>query len=541
VAPAVPTSVIVLIAAGSIASATSTTRTLDADSTAGTSTPDALVGRRDPARRRGDRADEPARRRSPALAGPWPPDDAVGASVQHPLRSGAMPDPSPLHGLDPSTERMAQQIFEYVLDRIRMSPPPLDGPRPAAELRAATGQMFTRDGLGYERAFELFADVLAPACISSDHPRYLAFVPTAPSEAATLFDLVVSASSIYGDWWLEGAGAIHAENETLRWLAGLADFPDGAGGAFVSGGTSGNLAALTTARETWRRRHGRDRPVAIACAPSAHSSIRLAAMVIDVPVVEVDGDQRGRLTEAGLRAAAQHADVDIMAIAATGGATNTGIVDDLAGAARVANELGAWLHVDAAYGGAALVSSVGRPLFDGIEHADSFVVDPHKWLFAPFDCAAILYREPALAGAALTQHADYLETLDATAEWNPADFAVHMTRRVRGLPLWFSLTAHGVAAYDAAVTRGIELAREAAAMIVAADHLELVIEPELSVVLFRRRGWTPDEYQRWSDRALADGLALVVPTVHDGETMFRFCFVNPVTTTDDIAMILAAM
>jgi glutamate/tyrosine decarboxylase-like PLP-dependent enzyme len=453
-----------------------------------------------------------------------------------------MPEPSPLHGLDPPTERMAEQIFQYVLERIRMSPPPLDGPRPAAELRATTGEMITAAGLGYERAFELFSEVLAPACISSDHPRYLAFVPTAPSEAATLFDLVVSASSIYGDWWIEGAGAIYAENETLRWLAARAGLPESAGGAFVSGGTLGNLAALTTARETWRREHGRERPIAIACAPSAHSSIRLAAMVIDVPIIEVDADDRGRLTEAGLRAAIdRRPDIDVIAIVATGGATNTGIVDDLAGAARVAADTGAWFHVDAAYGGAALLSTVGRPLFAGIERADSFVVDPHKWLFAPFDCAAIVYREPGLAGAALTQHAEYLETLDATGEWNPSDFAVHMTRRVRGLPLWFSLTAHGSDAYDRAVTRGIELAGQAAEMIRVADHLELVFEPELSVVLFRRVGWDADEYQRWSDRALADGLALVVPTVHSGETMFRLCFVNPTTTSDDITTILTAM
>ncbi|HEY5664630.1 MAG TPA: pyridoxal-dependent decarboxylase [Ilumatobacter sp.] len=450
----------------------------------------------------------------------------------------------PLHGFDPATELMAHRVFEYVLDRIRMSPPPLDGPLSAAELRAMTGEMITESGLGYDRAFALFRDVLAPACISSDHPRYLAFVPTAPSEAATLFDLVVSASSIYGDWWLEGAGAIHAENETLRWMGRLAGYPDGAGGAFVSGGTLGNLAALTTARETWRREHGRDRPVAIACAPSAHSSIRLAAMVIDVPIVTVEPDERGRLTEAALRSAVAtaHADgVDIMAVVATGGATNTGVVDDLAGAGRVAGELGAWYHVDAAYGGAALLSSVGRSLFDGIEHSDSFVVDPHKWLFAPFDCCALVYRNPALAGAALTQRAEYLETLDATGEWNPSDFAIHMTRRVRGLPLWFSLVAHGVAAYDRAVSRGIALAREAAALIREAPHVELVMEPELSVVLFRRVGWQPDDYQAWSDRALADGLALVVPTVHRGETMFRFCFVNPTTTTDDIEMILAAL
>jgi L-2,4-diaminobutyrate decarboxylase len=451
---------------------------------------------------------------------------------------------SDLHNFDGPTELTAHRIFEYVMDRIRMSPPPLDGPRSVEELREATGEMITAKGLGYEKAFRLFRNVLAPACISSDHPRYLAFVPTAPSEASTLFDLVVSASSIYGDWWLEGAGAIHAENETLRWLSDLAGFPDGAGGVFVSGGTSGNLAALTVARETWRRKHGRRRPAGIACAPSAHSSIRLAAMVIDAPIIRVEPDEKGRLTEAALRVALEQAEadgLDIMAVIATGGATNTGVVDDLAGAARVAHEIGAWLHVDAAYGGAALASTKGRPYLAGIEHADSFVVDPHKWLFAPFDCAALLYREPGLAGAALTQHAEYLDTLDVDREWNPSDFAIHMTRRVRGLPLWFSLASHGSEAYDRSVSRGLELARTAAEMVHAADHLEMVMEPELSVVLFRRLGWTPEQYQAWSDKALADGLGLIVPTTHNGETMFRLCFVNPTTIVEDIELIFNAM
>ncbi len=449
-----------------------------------------------------------------------------------------------LHGMDQASERMAGEVFEYVRQRMAMDPAPLDGPRSPDELRAATGPMITPEGLGSERALAMFTDVLAPACISSDHPRYLAFVPTAPSEAATLFDLVVSASSIYGDWWIEGAGAIFAENETLRWLARSAGLPDDAGGVFVSGGTSGNLAALTTARQAWRRRHGRARPAAIACAPSAHSSIRLAAMVIDTPVVTVDPDERGRLTAGHLRRAIETAaaqGVDIYAVVATGGATNTGVVDDLAGVAEVAEACGAWLHVDAAYGGAALVSTVGRPLFAGIERADSFVVDPHKWLFAPFDCCALLYRNPALARAALTQHAEYLETLDATGEWNPADFAVHMTRRVRGLPLWFSVVAHGTDAYDRAVSRGLELARLAAQRISAHPELELVMEPELSVVLFRRAGWTAESYQAWSDRALADGLAFVVPTVYGGETLFRFCFVNPQTTVADIDAVLDSM
>ena len=250
-----------------------------------------------------------------------------------------------LHGFDDDTERLAQHIFDYVIGRVRMSPPPLDAPRAPADLAAATGETVTDDGIGWERALALFRDVLAPACISSDHPRYLGFVPTAPAEAATLFDLVVSASSIYGDWWIEGAGAIHAENQALRWLAGLAGFPETAGGVFLSGGTAGNLTAMTVARETWRARGGQ-RVAGVACAPSAHSSIRLAAKVIDVPLVPVEPDERGRLTGERLAAAIEHADVEVFAAIPTGGATNTGVIDDLDGVATVCRERGVWMHVD---------------------------------------------------------------------------------------------------------------------------------------------------------------------------------------------------
>jgi glutamate/tyrosine decarboxylase-like PLP-dependent enzyme len=329
--------------------------------------------------------------------------------------------------------------------------------------------------------------------------------------------------------------------QTLRWLADLAGFPASAGGVFLSGGTAANLAALTVARETWRDRHGTRRPAAVAVGPSAHSSVQLAAKVTDVPMLPIRADALGRTTGANLRSALDDSGIDVFAVVATGGSTNTGLVDDLAGIADVCAERGLWLHVDAAYGGAAMASAKARPKFTGIERADSFVVDPHKWLFAPFDCAALLYRDPSLARAALAQHAGYLDPLEPTAALNPSDLGVHMTRRVRGLPLWFSLTAHGTEAYDVAVTRGLDLATDTARRIDAAPHLELVMEPELSVVLFRRVGWSPDDYQRWSDRALDSGLALVEPTVHDTETVFRLCFVNPTTTIDDVDVILDAM
>ena len=167
-----------------------------------------------------------------------------------------------MHRFDDETELLAQAILDYARRRLILDPVPLDGPRPMADLEASAGQTITEDGLGGQAALALFDDVLSKACISVDHPRYLSFIPAAPTEAATLFDLVVGASSIYGGSWLEGAGAVYAENQALRWIADLAGFPAGAGGVFVQGGTLGNLSALVAARHTAAQRRGAHGPTA---------------------------------------------------------------------------------------------------------------------------------------------------------------------------------------------------------------------------------------------------------------------------------------
>jgi len=458
-----------------------------------------------------------------------------------------------MHRYTDETERLAQAIVRYARDRMRMDPP-LDAPYTPDEILAKAGATITADGLGGDAALRLFTDVIAPGVVSSDHPRYLAFIPTAPTEASTLFDLVVGASSIYGGSWLEGSGAVFAENEALRWIADLAGMPAGAGGAFVQGGTVGNLSALVAAREaarTLRAVDGRPTPRRwlLAATEEAHSSIAEAARVMDVDMLPVPGDERGRLTGEGLRVALADAEsggpgaVDgLFAIVATAGATNLGIVDDIAGAADVAAECGAWLHVDGAYGGAALAAPSVRHLFAGVERADSFIVDPHKWLFAPYDACALLYRDPAIARAAHTQHAGYLDAVaHVQGEWNPSDYAIHLTRRARGLPFWFSLAVHGTQAYTDAIEATIELAHEIADDIRRRPYVELVVEPELSVVAFRRLGWEREDYERWSDRLLRSGTAFVTPTRHRGETVTRFAIVSPRTTLADLTAILATM
>jgi L-2,4-diaminobutyrate decarboxylase len=451
-----------------------------------------------------------------------------------------------MHQRDRETEVLTEAVVRYALDRLRLDPPPLDASCSEAELRRLAGGTITPDGIGGEAALKVFADVLAPACISTDHPRFFSFVPAAATEAAVLFDLVVGASALYGGSWLEGSGAVFAENEALRWLADLAGFPAAAGGVFVAGGSAGNLSALVAARHAWRageRRRDRERGAVLA-SDAAHSSVRAAALVMDADVIGVEADELGRLTADGLHQALGRLGPDaarVFAVVATAGTTNAGLVDDLRAAADAAEGLGAWFHVDGAYGLAALAAPSARARFTGVERADSFVVDPHKWLFAPFDCAALVYRQPALARAAHTQHAEYLEVLSGGQAWNPSDYAFHLTRRARGLPFWFSLATHGTQRYADAVEATLALTVEAAALIRAAPHLELLLEPELSVVVFRRLGWTPTEYHAWSALALADGTAFVVPTTWAGETALRCCFVNPRTTPGDVQLVIDSL
>jgi glutamate/tyrosine decarboxylase-like PLP-dependent enzyme len=233
----------------------------------------------------------------------------------------------------------------------------------------------------------------------------------------------------------------------------------------------------------------------------------------------------------------------VIGVVATAGTTNGGIIDDLSGVADVAEESNLWFHIDGAYGGACLFAPSVQSALAGFERADSFIVDPHKWLFAPFDCAALLYREPNLAKAVHTQDASYLEPLHSEnpEEWNPSDYAYHLTRRARGLPLWFSLAVHGLDAYQAAVEDGLAIARRAARLIDEMPHVELVREPQLSVVLFRRPGWGKLDYDGWSARLLAAQTGFVTPTNWEGESVARFAFLHPRTTDEMVREILDSM
>ncbi|MFD1939053.1 pyridoxal phosphate-dependent decarboxylase family protein [Nonomuraea mangrovi] len=437
-----------------------------------------------------------------------------------------------MHSYD---ERLTTLVFDYMRQRLALDPVPLDHPGEKDKLDAALAGLITPEGADPAKVLDIYDQQLSRAVISADSNRFLSFIPAAPTKAALLFDMVVSCASLQGISWLEASGAIAAENQVLRLIADYAGLPETAGGCFVSGGSAANLSALVVARDTANVPNAK-----IAVSDQAHSSISNTLRIIGVEALVVPSEDH-RLTGASLRKALEGQE-NVIGVVATSGTTNAGIVDDLKGVAEVARERGLWFHVDGAYGGAGLFAPSVRHRYEGIEHADSFVVDPHKWLFAPFDCAALVYRNPGLARAVHTQDASYLDVLHTDGgEWNPTDYAYHLTRRARGLPLWFSLAVNGTDAYTEAVERGLSLARETAELIKESDHLELIREPELSAVLFRRPGWTAQDYYDWSERLLAGQIGFVTPTGWEGETVARFAFLHPGTTIEIVKEIVATM
>ena len=450
-----------------------------------------------------------------------------------------------MHEFTPEVEALAKEVLDYSLIRLRTDPP-LDGPKTAQELYDLAGNTITAKGLGGHETLKLFKEVLATACISTDHPRYLAFIPSAPSEYANLFDLVVGASALYAGSWLEGAGAVFAENQALKWISDLAGMPKSAGGVFVQGGTIGNLSALVTARHVFREKRKDVTRWVLAASGDSHSSIKSAAQVMDVELLLIKPDKDGVLqgdTCASVidKYHSENPTHQVFALVATAGTTNLGIIDNLESIATCAKSRGIWFHVDGAYGLAALCAPSVRPLFNGVEAADSLIVDPHKWLFAPFDACALIYRNPELAKQAHLQKAAYLETLDEDDEWNPSDYAIHLTRRARGLPFWFSLAAHGTDEYAKAMERTMDVAKDAAEQVRNHPSLKLVIEPSLSIVAFERVGWSRDDYEKWSDKLLADQIGFVTPSAHKGKPILRFAIVNPWTKESDISAILATL
>jgi glutamate/tyrosine decarboxylase-like PLP-dependent enzyme len=384
---------------------------------------------------------------------------------------------------------------------------------------------------------QLEGDVL-PNNLHVDHPRFFAFVPGPNNFVSTMADALAAGFNIFNGTWLGGSAAAAVELGVVRWLCRVCGFPKSAGGLFVSGGSMANLTGLVAARHSLLQ--DRVAGATIYFSDQTHSSVERALRVIGFApeqMRKLESDENFRLSIQTLgRAIADDRANGLrpFCVIANAGTTNTGAVDPLAELADLAAKERLWLHVDGAFGAAAILSDRGRAVLRGLERADSISLDPHKWLFQSFECGCVLVRDTAVLKSAFQIKPDYLRDVHRSVEeFNPCDYGVQLTRSFRALKVWLSLQTFGVAAFRQAITRGFALAELAERELRARKGWEVLSPAQMATVCFRFG--SSDEFQtQLVDAMMKDGYALLASTELRGAVSLRLCTVNPRTTEEDV-------
>lgn len=369
--------------------------------------------------------------------------------------------------LDPQTMRaMGHQLIDSLVDMMCDSSTPALRRATPDEMTARVDPTAPSRGRDFCDVFAHLRDAVFPYMSRLDHPGYFAFIPACGTWPGALGDLMASALNIYAGSWMEAAGPSQIELVVLDWFKQWIGYPQTAAGVLVSGGSAANITALACAREALL---GAMTDLAVIyVADQGHSSIARAARLLgfrsdQVRVLPTDEDQRLRVDAL---AAAVDADASAgrqpLLVAAAAGSTNTGAVDPLVEIAALCRERGLWLHVDGAYGAFAALRERGRDALAGIEQAHSVTLDPHKWLYQPFECGALLVRDGDVLRRAFEIVPSYLQ--DAAVERgevNFCDLGLQLSRGCRALKIWVSIQCFGLDAFRLAVDRCLDLAEHA--------------------------------------------------------------------------------
>ncbi|MFN8189106.1 MAG: aminotransferase class I/II-fold pyridoxal phosphate-dependent enzyme [Nocardioidaceae bacterium] len=410
------------------------------------------------------------------------------------------------------------------------------------DLVAVLGGALPVDRRPVEEGLELLADVALEHQQHGDHPRYFARVPGPSSPVAILGDWLATGMQAIASSWGGGSGTATLELVALGWLRDALGLPAAAEGVLCSGGSMANTTALATARAEMG-------PGIVYVSDQTHSSIgrSLRALGWDAAEIRVvPTDASYRLTGAALGAAVaadRAAGLRPSVVVATAGSTNTGAVDELVGLAEVAAEHGLWLHVDGAYGGPAALAA-DRNGIAGLDRVDSFVLDPHKWLFQPYDLGCVWVCRPGALERTFAMHPEYLVDAQAGGHGPDGEADLHnrgfeLSRRARGAKLWLTLRTYGLPTLVAAVQRGVELAEVAERLVAADERLEVVTPASLGVTTFAVVGLDDAAHRRVAADVTADGFAALTSTVLSGRTVLRLCTINPATTDDDLRRTVA--
>jgi aromatic-L-amino-acid/L-tryptophan decarboxylase len=409
------------------------------------------------------------------------------------------------------------------------------------ELRAVIGGPVPRSPGDPQVALQTLLDAALSQMQHGDHPRYFARVPGPSSFAGVLGDWLGTGFNAIASSWGGGSGPATVELVVLDWLRELLGLPEGSEGVVLSGGSLANLAALAAARAVVG-------PGVAYLSDQGHASLGRGLRTLgfaegDIRVLPSDDSFRltAEIVAAAVREDRAQGRTPRVVIASAG-TTNTGAVDGLEAIAAVCGAEGLWFHVDGAYGAPAALCESGRRVLAGLERADSLVLDPHKWLFTPYDAGVLLVRRPGVLERAFGMRPEYLADVQSTD--GRVDFgqrSPELTRRARGLKLWMLFRTYGLDAIAAGIERGITLAERTQELIEVDPHWRCVTPAQLGIVTFTHPGWTVADHAAQVAALSADGFAAVSSTSLRGTPALRLCTINPRTTEADITETLARL
>ncbi|MBM4069611.1 MAG: aminotransferase class V-fold PLP-dependent enzyme [Planctomycetes bacterium] len=469
--------------------------------------------------------------------------------LDHAPFADGLPHPSP-----DEIHKHAAQIVNWLLaDFTALPQRPVGTMASPAQMQAWLGQPLPEEGQGLDAVLKTFGELVAPFAFRPNHPRFIAFIPSAPSYYSILGDWLCAGINLFAGVWLEAAGATQVELVVLDWFKELLGYPPGASGILTGGGSEANLTALLVARESLSFA---DRGRAILYVNQhRHWSVDRAARTIGLHPDQVRPIPAGtdfRVHGSAL-AEASTRDTDAgklpWAMVATAGATSTGIVDDLASIADVCRQHGLWFHVDAAYGWSASLVPAGKALLHGLERADSITLDPHKWFAQTFEAGCVLVRDGQRLRDTFAHSPEYMQDVrPADDEVNFADLGLALSRRFRALKIWFSIKVLGIGWFRALIQHTCALAEHGERLLQQAECFERLSPRALSMVCFRYRpkGSRGDTTEEELDRlnlalcaAVRDsGKAFLSSTRLNEHVALRFCFVNWRTTPRDVEEIV---
>jgi aromatic-L-amino-acid/L-tryptophan decarboxylase len=377
-----------------------------------------------------------------------------------------------------------------------------------------------------------------PNNLHVDHPRFFAFVPGPNNFVSTMADALASGFNVFNGTWLGGSAAAAIELEVISWFREFCGMPESAGGLFVSGGSVANMTALVAARHALLK--NRIDGATVYFSDQTHSSVERALRVIGFApeqLRKLPCDEQFRLSVESVSAAIAQdraAGLRPFCVVANAGTTNTGAVDPMSELADLCAKEKLWLHVDGAFGAAAILCDRGKAALPGLERADSISLDPHKWLFQSFECGCVLVRDGALLKSAFQIMPDYLRDVHReSAEANFCDYGIQLTRSFRALKVWLSLHTFGLKAFREAITRGFELAEFAEQELRARSDWEILSPAQMATVCFRF-GHEDAVQTKLVEKMLRDQYALLTSTKLRAVVALRLCTINPRTTEQDI-------